>query len=537
MSPPDMETEPCYFCNSPSQDRGRHLIQCAAARDAIPLPRRLARLSADQLEQALLLEDGAPRERLQLALEYMKTLYSARVTRRERAKPQMVRRPHISNPEFLRFREPNAVEPIRRPGSSGRCRKRTTPSEETTEDAHKRQRHIRPRSTSPRPIHEVGSGVDNRKRPTTGEERGETTTAKRTRRTHPPSPPSPSPPDEEVDEDVSIRIQADQLALLNEPCHEVVWLPEFSLGLPVATQEPWLPEFSLGLPVVTQEPSLLIPCRKRSFECSEEQGTSLAKKVRSAPLDELLTCNPPADAPVAPTDGPWTEEECEQLAEAALIHGQGSQALLARFVPTRTRRQIRVRLSTADHRRRVEHLRETRRSSDGQGSRANLADALEATSEGSTRPVPTPGSATPGDIAPTYREGRWTEEEKARLLAAVRELGRDASGETLSRAVGTRSARQVVDRLKEKSVQAQLDALFPQTSTDSATSSSQIGRWEAEEVQRLEAAVNCVRDLSRHAAIANLIGNRTAAQVAAKVGDLARAGRIKRISPSSFRIE
>ena len=79
-----------------------------------------------------------------------------------------------------------------------------------------------------------------------------------------------------------------------------------------------------------------------------------------------LTVVPPSPRPPSPLaispappatvqrEGPWTEEETDQLAAAILVLGRGS----ARRVPTRTAIQIKVKMTTAALRRAVDRLSE-----------------------------------------------------------------------------------------------------------------------------------------------------------------------------------
>jgi hypothetical protein len=159
---------------------------------------------------------------------------------------------------------------------------------------------------------------------------------------------------------------------------------------------------------------------------------------------------------------------------------------------------------------------------------------------GPNGPVPSPGSHCLGDTAlPPLRppsrqnDGRWTKEEVERLEAAIRALGPDASAEALSKAVGTRSARQCSDRFSARSTAA----LRPTSSLGRPhPNGCATGRWSEAEISRLEAAVNHLGGFGSPADLSAHLGDRTASQVADKVECLIKAGRINRTGPSSYRI-
>ena len=246
----------------------------------------------------------------------------------------------------------------------------------------------------------------------------------------------------------------------------------------------------------------------------------------------------PARPATVQREGPWTEEETDQLAAAILVLGRGSATRLAGRVPTRTAPQIKVKMTTAALRRAVDRLSE----------RAASASTAKGASDPCPQPekpsglAPLPGMASLGTTSlPTagcssrqFRDGRWTAEEQARLVEAAHLLGESATGERLSEAVGTRSARQCFDRRREKSTRDALALLAP--SAASAPSACSIGRWDAEEVGRLEAAVNQLGSIKLYPELAALLGSRTAAQVAAKVADLVRTGQLRRTGPTAFAI-
>jgi hypothetical protein len=62
------------------------------------------------------------------------------------------------------------------------------------------------------------------------------------------------------------------------------------------------------------------------------------------------------------------------------------------------------------------------------------------------------------------------------------------------------------------------------------------GRWSADELMRLEGAINQLGGSARHAELAAIVRFRTAAQVAAKVKDLVTSGKLRRIGPTTFAI-
>jgi hypothetical protein len=489
MSPPDIETEACHFCGLASGDRGRHILVCPTAGEEVPLPLKLANLSAELLEQALLLEDGVPRERLRLVLEYMRNLYSARAGRRLKRPQPARRRCHASNPDFLKFRAGQA------------------PELEPAETGHRKRK-----------ARQEGGGPGKRSR--TVEQVTE------------PLPASPSTADlGEDNEHIPV------LIFLDEPCHEELgFLPEPPLREDLALGETFNPRKRACDGSGVASPAAKRSCGIREVAAADDETASHCWDVSLVDLPTVADPTgtvPPSGAGAqskAPqATGPWTAAESEQLAAAVLAIGESSTAALARLVPTRDRRSIKTRLSTVGHRQAVAGLRAAREGAGEQGARELPALASLPAPEGSPRSPPSPKLATSGDIAPCFNTGRWSFEEKARLEAAVREFGRAASGELLSKHVGTRSARQCFDRLKERAVQQELGSLLPSPSEGTATTSGcESGRWSAAEISHLVAAVNRVGDPSRHAEVAEILGDRTAAQVAAKVADLARAGRLTR---------
>ena len=494
MSPPDTETEACHFCGLASGDRGRHILVCPTAEEEVPLPLKLASLSADQLEQALLLEDDVPPERLRLVLEYMRNLYSARAKRRVNHPQPVQRRSHTSNPNFLKFRVEPAV------GDS-------------------------PAGAGPRKRKACPKGV---------------TSVKRRRTAEPKDPPSASPSlifnstnSEKEDGDNSL------LVFLDEACHEELGFPEE----PPLREDLFLGEASISRKRSCGNWELALPAAKRSRDNTAVVAT--IDETTHLPVEISLTADLPvvafqpgtvslgatgAQAKAPQATGPWTAAEAQQLAAAVLAIGDSSAAALARLVPSRDRRSIKVRLSTVGHRQAVANLRAAQQGAGEQGPRETPALASQPAPAGSFGSHPSPESATLGDTDPKYKTGRWTSDEKSRLVAAVREFGRAASGELLSKYVGTRSARQCFDRMKEKSVQERMDALFPHPSEGPAPPNGcESGRWSDAETSHLVAAVRHVGDASRHGEIAELLGNRTAAQVAAKVSDLVRTGRLAQL--------
>lgn len=88
----DLEPSACHFCGRLGGDWGRHLLHCEVARGHLPLPEELRLLDPQSLEQALLLEDATPVQRLRAVLGYMGSLYQARKLRRNRAPQPEVKR-------------------------------------------------------------------------------------------------------------------------------------------------------------------------------------------------------------------------------------------------------------------------------------------------------------------------------------------------------------------------------------------------------------------------------------------------------------
>jgi hypothetical protein len=83
----------------------------------------------------------------------------------------------------------------------------------------------------------------------------------------------------------------------------------------------------------------------------------------------------PSQAEPAPmyNTGAWHVLEEEQLAAAALEHGQDSPTKLAEFVPTRSARKIKIRLTTTASRQSVEELRDQRTALTVPGSSESLS--------------------------------------------------------------------------------------------------------------------------------------------------------------------
>ena len=106
----------------------------------------------------------------------------------------------------------------------------------------------------------------------------------------------------------------------------------------------------------------------------------------------------------------------------------------------------------------------------------------------------------------------------------------------MSEAVGTRSARQCFDRLREKGTIQEIGAISL-SSLGTVPGGCESYRWETEEVGRLVAAVNELGSYSNPSSLAALVGSRTAAQVAAKVRDLVTDGKLTRTGPSSFSLQ
>ena len=111
--------------------------------------------------------------------------------------------------------------------------------------------------------------------------------------------------------------------------------------------------------------------------------------------------------------------------------------------------------------------------------------------EGQPTSIPAPDLQDLGDTA---GDERWTERTEARPVTATREFGCNVPG-----------------------------ASQP---TLSAPGSGI--RWNQEELDRLEAAINCIGDIVDAGALANLIGQRTKPQVKAKIEALVRSGRLKK---------
>ena len=544
FAPPDLHTGACYFCGCPSGDWGRHLLECDAAKALVPLPETLAGLQPQLLAQALLLEDSTPVDRLRTVLAYMKELYAARQLRFGRSPQPPVKRQHISNPDF--FKSGRLVAPRAAPAAStrGRRRRRSATAEEDAEATRGTRRR-----------------VDEPADP-------------------PPSPSQPLPAGEWDSE--SIPEDVDPLILLNEPCHEVPLLPEpepeatpaastasLKRGREQEEEEEGSPAAKRWLGSDAVEPSLSTaglpeatePCEAELHTVmelcdAEPHGTPEAREAELPAPMELCEIEPVrAPAPTAPCPGPariercdgrWTAEEEQELAAAALVHGHQSAAKLAKYVRTRTVRQIKVKLTTASFRQSLERLSESRKTPSVRRPSESSATAhlTGPALGGPTRPTPFPGLASLGGASQSqtvpsqgrFRDGRWSKEELDRLHAAARHLGHAATGEALSEAVGTRSARQCFDRLREKGTVQEIGAISL-SSLGTVPGGCESYRWETEEVGRLVAAVNEVGGYGNPSSLAAIVGSRTAAQVAAKVRDLVTGGRLVRTGPSSFSLQ
>jgi hypothetical protein len=114
-----------------------------------------------------------------------------------------------------------------------------------------------------------------------------------------------------------------------------------------------------------------------------------------------------------------------------------------------------------------------------------------------------------------------------------RHVGHAETGEALSEVVGTRSARQCFDRLREKRKVQEIGAIsLPSLRTVPGGCESY--RWETEEVGRLVAAFNEVGGHGKPSSLVAIEGSRTAIQVAAKVRDVVTGGLLLRTGPSSL---
>lgn len=485
FAPPDIETAACYFCGRPGGDWGRHLLHCEVARAAIPLERELQALPPQSLEQALLLEDATPVQRLRAVLAYMQLLYQARQRRRDRAPQRDVKRDCPSNPAFFKFRGPPAA--ARPPTPRRRATRRT--------------------------------------RSSLGEEAGDGLAPKRRRIPPPTTPPLPTSPlsagDVEQEEE---HVPSDILLLLDEPCHEMVLSPR---AFPVTDGD---------RPIV----GLIKRARERAATVS-----SAAKRPRLTLAETGEASSPPAGGPAPPSptqrEGPWTAEEIDRLARAALQYGVSSAARLAPHVPTRGVRQIRMRLRTADFSRSVDRIR----AAQGGSTQQAASEPPATVPTGAPEPPPlepqTSDPALPRTTSPAppaekqFSRGRWTGRETALLHAAIKAHDGAVTGEILSQAVGTRSPLQCLDRMREKATKefvASL-ALPPPEGSASATTS---GRWTALEIRRLEGAVNQLGNCLQYAELAAILGDRTWFQVSTKINDLLRAGKLKQTGPASFAI-
>jgi hypothetical protein len=309
FAPADVETARCYFCGCLSGDWGRHLLECGVATAAVPLPGKLASLSAQCLTEALLLEDAAPLESLRAALSYMKDLYAARARIRDRSPQPVVRKPHVSNPDFFK-----------------------------------------PGRTAVRGIPTAGRRTKRRRLSTTEVDESRPAPPKRRRRAASPQSASQpwSPPQADAPEQEDI---VDLLILLDEPCHDCLVPPEE------------YPDIVLVPPPALRKRDRDCdgPCLPVSKRLSVRQDTALSppdlsiQEPQTPELQDITGLH----AAVTCNDGPWATDEGEKLAAAVIaLGGERSAAKLQRFVPTRTVRQIKVRLTTSGHRKLVERLSE-----------------------------------------------------------------------------------------------------------------------------------------------------------------------------------
>jgi hypothetical protein len=483
FAPTDLETAACYFCGRPGGDWGRHVLYCDAGRAEVPLPEKLRLLSPESLDEALLLEDATPKDCLRAALGYMQDLYQARALRRRRAPQPEVKRNHSSNPEFFRSGRRPAVA------------RRSAPKRRV-EDA----------------------SLDSVERGVAG-----TAPAPKRRRRLQARPPTPEQLVVEAGEEVE-EVPRDYLILLDEPCHELILSPR-------------------DFPCLQGEPLEL--SRKRALERTQYNSPP-AKRVQPGPLPLAVTQPPLAlvqsTQPVPQNEGPWTREEEDQLARAALLIGSSSPAALAPYVPSRTIRQIKERLKTGAFRRSVDVLRRAQNGSPPQGASEPPATAVVEPLEEATVALQPLEPANPGSTPPStcsaveHKKGRWTPQELHLLHAAIRAHGCDVSGEVLSRHVGTRSALQCSDRMREKTTREFIASLsLPPVAGEPTAAPS--GRWDSPDIRRLEEAINRVGDFTAYGEVAALCGNRTSYQVAAKVQSLVRAGKLRQTSPGRFTID
>ena len=141
-----------------------------------------------------------------------------------------------------------------------------------------------------------------------------------------------------------------------------------------------------------------------------------------------------------------------------------------------------------------------------------------------------------GPITRTFQVWEIAQGGPGPPACGCRHVGHAETCEALSEVVGTRSARQCFDRLREKRKVQEIGAIsLPSLRTVPGGCESY--RWETEEVGRLVAAVNEVGGYGNPSSLAAIVGSRTAAQVAAKVRDLVTGGRLVRTGPSSFSLQ
>jgi hypothetical protein len=75
------------------------------------------------------------------------------------------------------------------------------------------------------------------------------------------------------------------------------------------------------------------------------------------------------------------------------------------------------------------------------------------------------------------------------------------------------------------------NTMVPLATATPATGGCESVRWSTAEISHVVAAVNRVGDPSRHGEVAEILGDRTAAQLTANIAHLARAGRLARPAP------
>ena len=511
FAPPDVETVACYFCGAPGADTGRHLLRCEVAGAEVPLPEELRLLDPVSLEKVLLLEDATPKQHLKAVLGYMRLLSQARKTRQDRSPQPVVRRSCTSNPQFFRCGRPTAADPPGPPRSGGDAGDAEPP----------RRRAARKRARSADADGEADDGEGLRQRP----------------QQPLPSPPTPLPLSLLAAEEVDEITTTDILVLLDEPCHE---LPPSPRAFPVPDAE-----------------GPIAASRKRGRESEDEQLPAAKRDLRDTVIVPAVP-PPPVSGPTSSDSGEdesgvipdlpvqrkegWTAEEAEQLARAILLLGDSSAGRLASSVPSRTVRQIRMRLRTTENRRVVERMRAASGGS-GQPACREAPATVQPIALAPNPPVSqTPEAATQGSTAQRstdvkqYSSGRWTSREILLFHAAIEAHNGEVTGALLSSAVGTRSAIQCLERMREKTTKEFIVSLsLPARGGEPSTVHS--GRWDAPEIRRLEAAMNQLGSCTQYAELASLLGNRTWAQVSVKVNDLLRAGKLRQPSSGSFVID